>query len=967
MFRGKIIALALALSAAQVAGQAVEIGPRDWPMLAHDVRRTGATTDEVNPPVKRLWVRYFHAEGLMPSVQPVVVAGRVYVGTLAGGLYCLDADSGADVWKADVGAPVFHTACVAPEGVVVFGCGDGMVRALRCADGAEAWSYQTGAPLWNAPLAHEGRIYIGGRDGVFYCLGAADGKLAWKYDAGRPICQSPALDPQRAAVYFTSEDMVVHALDAATGERKWRSEQLDGTTARSFSAVVAPDGTVFTSCIPYYSWDRARQPLEKTQAELFGTEELDQSASRQAGTYTKITSWRHTKETNDRFDKHTREIFLKPDYFKEFIATLTRHVRDDPAARCLFALDPETGREKFFIPVLYTAFAKSAFTPPMVTPDGKVITKYMAFLPSTYHSYQREVNLAFVDTASGRLSPVFDESRVDSGRGAGLIADESCQLSVLGTRLVNIHNHNGEVMSFFDLTDPKQRTAGQYYTTHSHWWGVGIIHRILRGEIDKIAPGQEDLTKGFGVGNPGELATGNHTAANMPVVAAGGRLFYTSSGKLMCLDPAAKAPDFKRSERLSDYGIKPLSNAELAKLYDTWPINWDYVDLLPPGGNWGDHKVHTPPRVKYPKGTRGNPDKQAGAKADAISDATLDKYIYEFLQPGAPADNETTRALKARLVAAVDELISERAWMPYRFMGGKHPSDYLEFHTDPSETLEALAWAYPFLPDELQEKVKAYVRRDWMKLNPIWTVRELPSGEGEPREFHRVPDDHGRVFRMGRDRGFERAYVAWLWAQRTGEWRRVKQIWPTVQNAHRMRKPDPKRDSNNNHCALLIAVCRMAEHYKDRLRVKRTLPAAREALRERLRHELTYHRGYVVDQQINLWNGFVRWEYLTPEVGRMLAEQTEGTAPALVKHYLDWLRPYWPLQWGPLTPAAKENTVQLPHNTLSAFSAQAFIRGAPPAKLATWCDIPSCKADPYYIQKLGIALTYCSRPTWERE
>ena len=46
---------------------------------------------------------------------------------------------------------------------------------------------------------------------------------------------------------------------------------------------------------------------EKAQAELFGTEELDKSASKHPGEYTKITSWRHTKETNDRFEQCTLE------------------------------------------------------------------------------------------------------------------------------------------------------------------------------------------------------------------------------------------------------------------------------------------------------------------------------------------------------------------------------------------------------------------------------------------------------------------------------------------------------------------------------------------------------------------------------------------------------------------------------------------------------------------------------------
>lgn len=956
-----VLAAALALPVPARAGQ------DDWPMLAHDVRRTGATTATFAPPARRAWVRYFHMEGLMPSVQPVVVDGRLYLGTLAGTFYALDAATGRDLWKATVGGPVFHTACVTDDGLVVFGAGDGTIYALRTADGSPAWTHATGAPIWNAPLAHGGRVYIGGRDGVLYCLNTADGSVAWRYDAGAPLFQSPALDPDRGQVYCTGEDRIVHAVDAATGEPKWRSAKLPGTTARSFHLVVAPDGTVMTNAIPYHSFDRGREPLEAAQRDLLGTETLVEPATRHPGTYTRMPNWRHAKEQNDRFDEHVRGVFAQPDYVERFLEALTRHVEADPQARCLFLLDPDTGREKAMVPVLYTAFAKSAFTPPLVAPDGRVITKWLAFLPSTYQAYQQEVNLAYVDTATGALTPVFDESRVFSGRGLGLIADESCQLSVLGNRLVNIANHYGEIVGSFDLSDPQRRAFGQYYTTHTHWWGVGVIHRILRGQEDRIAPGQEDLTKGFGVGNPGELATGNHTAANMPVVIAGGRMFYASAGKLMALEPAERAPEFPKSHEIADYGIEPLTDEELQTLYETWPINWDEVDVRPADGQWGDHAIHTPDRVRYVPGTKENPDADAGARADAVTDAQLDTYIRQALQPGRLPDTAEARAAQARLVAAVEEMISQPQWMPYRFQGGKHPVDYLELYTDPSEPLEALAWAYPFLPAELQARVRAYVQAGWVRQNPILVVAELPSGEGAAREAYEVPDGvTGRVFRFGRAKGIERAYVAWLWADRSGDWDAVRQLWPSLRGALATARPQMDRDAGNLHCASLIAACRLAERFEDAETLAAALPLARQALRERLRHEWTYHEGNVVGRQISLWNGFVRWEHLAPEVGRLLAEQAAPVAPRLVANQLDRLRPYWYLAWGPLSPASLENSLQLPHNNLSGFLAQAFVRAdADPARLVRYADIPACKGDPYFVQKLAIALTAMSSPTWE--
>lgn len=937
----------------------------DWPMLVCDVRRRGATAEEIRPPLRRAWLRYVHFEGLMPSVQPVVAGGRLYFGTLSGSFYCLDAATGKDVWKARVGWPVFHTACVSPGGVVVFGAGDGKVRALRLADGRAAWEYATGAPLWNAPLPHGGRIYVGGRDGVFYCLGAADGECVWRYDAGAPICQSPALDPDAGSVCFTSEDMVVHALDAATGKRRWRSARLHGVSARSFHPVVAPDGTVMVATIPFYSWSRAHEPLRKVEAELFGTEKLEAPDTKYPGkTYVRLPNWRFSRECNERMRRHAEGIFLRPGYFERLTAALTRAVEADPASQCLFLLDGGTGRQRFILPVLYSAFAKSAPPPPVVAPSGKVITKWYALLPSRFGGYQREVNAACVDTWTGRLSPLFDESRVGSGMALGLIGDESCQMTVAGRRLINLAIHHGEELRHFPLGGGGGRAGGLLYSTGLHWYGVGVIHRVLRGEVDRIAPGQEDMTRGFGVGNPGEHATGNHTAANMPVVVAGGKLFWMAAGKLMAFEPAEKPAKITRSEKIADYGIAPLTGEELKRLYETWPINWDYVDVKPPGG-WGNHKVHTPDRIRPVEGTRRNPRKDAARRADAVTDAVLDKYIWEAPALGEPAAGPAAARLRERLAAAVAELIARPRWMPFRFQGGKHPSDYLEFYVDPAETVEALALALPHLPPDLRERTKAYVNAEWVRSNPILMNKGYPTGQGEPREGYRVPDARGRVFRLSRRRGVERACAAWLWGRHSGRWDLVKPLWPTLRAAHAYRRTEVERDAGNNHCSALIAACRMARRFGDNEALKANLAAARAALRRRLAFALAYDTGNVANRQpaLGLWRSYTRWTYLTPEVARLVRERAPAAA-GLVATYVDRLRPYWYLTWGPLTPASNESSTQLPHNTLTAFLAKAYIQRDRPERLAVYCDVPACRGDPHYIHKLAVTLTAMSSAAW---
>ncbi len=956
MNRWRCVACVLAAAAARAPAG-------DWPMLAHDCLRTGATPEAVEPPVRRAWVRYFHQEGLMPSVQPVQAGGRIYLGTLGGSFHCLDAATGRDVWRAEVAAPVFHTACAA-GGRVVFGCGDGRIVALEADTGKPAWSRRTGAPIWNAPLAHDGLAIIGGRDGVLYAVGLADGGPGWTYDAGAPICQSPAMDPGRGVVYVTGEDMVVHAVDARTGQAKWRSPKLHGVTARSFHPVVAPDGAVMVTTVPYYAWDRARRPLDRALRRLFGTAGLGRPDTRYPGEYVRLPNWRFSRQCNRRMADHAREVFLRPGYFDRLTAALRAEIEADPPCRCLFVLDPETGRQRPAPPVLYTAFAKSAFTPPLVAPDGRVVSKWLALLPSTFTAYQRWVNLAYLTTADGTPAPVFDETRVDSGKPLHLIGDESCQLTAAGPWLLNLAVHHGEHLNGFRRTGPAgdRGRFERFYTTHTHRYGMGVLHRIVRGKTEAILPGEEDLTRGFGAGNPGEHATGNHTCANMPVIVADGRIVFAANGRVMALVHADSPPQFPRPATLAEAGIEPLSDAEVATITDTWPVNWDYVSVKPPGG-WKNHLINTPGRITLPPGVRGNPDNDAAEAAASLPDAQLDACIRPVREPPAPPDTPAARKLRARLVEAAREIIAEPRWMPYRFQGGKHPGDYMDFYADPGEELLALARALPHLPDGDRKAVIEAVADRWAKADPICGLRDYRAGEGAAREPYRVPPDRGRVFRMCSKPGPERAYAAWLWGCASGRWDLVRPLWPRLRKAPRYDQWRDDRDWGNRRCAALIATCRLARRFEDEATLAAALPAARAALRARLAAALRYPRGNVAGDQPapGLWRNYLRWVNLTPEVAGLIRRHAPASAGPLVREYTARLRPYWFLTWGPITPASREASMQLPRNTWDAFAARAWIERAAPADLAVWCDIPACKADTWHLAKLALTLDAMGR------
>src|SRR5262245_8893328 len=113
-----------ALSSAAAVLLASSAGAEDWPVLGHDSARRGSAATELRPPFTRQWYRLFADEGVQSGVQPVSAGQRVYLGTLAGVLHAMDADTGRDVWTFTAGGPILHAAGVGGRRVVC-GAADG--------------------------------------------------------------------------------------------------------------------------------------------------------------------------------------------------------------------------------------------------------------------------------------------------------------------------------------------------------------------------------------------------------------------------------------------------------------------------------------------------------------------------------------------------------------------------------------------------------------------------------------------------------------------------------------------------------------------------------------------------------------------------------------------------------------------------------------------------------------------------
>jgi outer membrane protein assembly factor BamB len=150
----------------------------------------------------------------VPATTP---AGAVFL-TEQGDLVLLAWVDGREVWRARMPAQVSAPVVAGPDRVWV-GLDDGHVLALRLTDGATAWTKALGARILElTPLAD--RLFTGASDNFLYALKVKDGDLAWRWRTGGDVVGHAVADDRR--VYFTSLDAMLRAADRRHGDLRWQ-------------------------------------------------------------------------------------------------------------------------------------------------------------------------------------------------------------------------------------------------------------------------------------------------------------------------------------------------------------------------------------------------------------------------------------------------------------------------------------------------------------------------------------------------------------------------------------------------------------------------------------------------------------------------------------------------------------------------------------------------------------------------
>ena len=316
-------------------GAVVSVAAADWPQLQNGPERLGYSPEKVELPLKVAWQRPFSPERLHPQAQPVIAEGKVFIGTEMNTFYAFEAKDGKEAWKFKAGGPILHTAGVA-DGKVFFACLDGKVYARKTADGSEAWTWDSQLPTGfsTAVLLADGNVYVANRCGSYFALSQKDGAVAWRRDVGVPVLMSSA--HHDGTLFVGGMDMRCYALDAKTGQIRWKSEVLPGAAFKDYwpvaykeYVIVRPMRTSMTWTGPAIEWLGGPLP----EAELAKQE------------------------------KRIENIATKGD-------------------KDLFVLNQSDGKEAFVVPHWSTNTMNGAVAPPCVDGDGLLI------VPVTIHDWR---------------------------------------------------------------------------------------------------------------------------------------------------------------------------------------------------------------------------------------------------------------------------------------------------------------------------------------------------------------------------------------------------------------------------------------------------------------------------------------------------------------------------------------------------------------------------------------------------
>ncbi len=229
----------------------IEGGQADWPMFRGGLHRRGYVQDDFGEPLAPGHNWAFTRDTRMFYSSPTVVGNRVFISSIQGlsqfnqqgrgAIYCLDADTGAVIWRYQPRdfRGTFSSVSVLGD-YVAFGEGlhitkDARITVLRLIDDGRnyefLWEYRTSCHVESTPAIYDGKVFVGAGDDGLYCIAldplpGNQPNILWRLtpeEGYHDVESSPAAADGKVWFGLGIDGHAVVCADANTGKERWRT------------------------------------------------------------------------------------------------------------------------------------------------------------------------------------------------------------------------------------------------------------------------------------------------------------------------------------------------------------------------------------------------------------------------------------------------------------------------------------------------------------------------------------------------------------------------------------------------------------------------------------------------------------------------------------------------------------------------------------------------------------------------
>ena len=798
---------------------------------------------------------------------------------------------------------------IVAERMVFIGTHSGLLHAIDSQNGDEVWAFRAGGPILHSAACDRGRVFMGSADGNIYALEAKSGAEVWRY--GGPFggyAAAPIVVGGRVLIGSRSGELV--CLDGAKGTLLWRKQlpaPIRQTAAADGSAVFVAGEDL-----------RLRAFDLKTGEERWTSEPMRGQTARD---YYPIV----VRDGEKSFViVRTNPLLTMSERIGRDRTVLARNAGfDDSGWQKIDAwIKSDAARGS---PELWAREQQAVSDFLRQSPDAQTMYvfegrsgKTAGIPPVLWVSGCQAVGAQPAQTREGKMLLFYRSAYGNWNHGvAPLVALGLLDLNK--NSIVPLFHQQGRQPAwncFWGTADESQNFVVAGKTVVIAHQGTLSGFDLEKNELFPIH-GERDTYGGFR--SPAWARNEWHGPGRGGVAIEGQRIYWQTGSRILCLAPG---------EKNKSTPITTLRSKESAE----------------------------PPR--------------------AGGSALEQQQPSEQQNPGRPIVRVRDEAeLKAELVRAVEEWLGGR-WAPLFVDPGLSGREF--FFTRSGEAFEAGAFAFPHLPQKLQDCLKERLRQELETHPPFLPSGSYSLAEGRAREWFEVPRSYRT--RSGRDaeaHPFGNLWQLWAWTISASEYEITYAKWPAMHESYRSFlktnwKLDPAKGDlyANRYIASLRAFAQMALR-NDEENIAREADAAAKAATKALvewwkraaqggtlgafdgSRELDpfINRGDAISFKVAPHKHKIA---LFNDLSREVFAENHNALDAVDRVWRTFSEVYktWPLQGEERQVHFGENFVDTPDLALGAFKMLAWRGEASGADV----DLPFCRADLYYIEKLALAL-----------